>query len=153
MIKINLKKIIHYLIKSLFFIGLSYLVKYSANLCVDKNIIVSNKVFELLFIRNRGAAFSLFSSHTDILIILSWIVIIFIFFYIVKNSYRLSNLKINSLAILTAGISGNLFERIHDGFVTDYIKLNFINFPVFNASDMLITIGAILLIVALYKNK
>lgn len=153
MIKINLKKIINYLFKSVFFIGLSYLVKYSANLCIDKNITVSNKVFELLFIKNRGAAFSLFSSHTDILIVLSCIVLTFIFFYIVRNSYRLSNLKVNSLAILTAGISGNLFERMHDGFVTDYIKLNFVDFPVFNASDMLITIGAILLIIALYKNK
>lgn len=153
MIKINIKKIIRYLFESLCFIGLSFLVKYLANLCIDKNIDISNKIFELLFIQNRGAAFSLFSSHTDILIILSWAVIAFILLYVVRNSYRLSNLKINSLAILTAGISGNLYERIHDGFVTDYIKLNFINFPVFNAFDVLITIGAILLIIALYKNK
>lgn len=153
MIKFNLKKIIHYLFESLFFVGLSFLVKYSAMFCINRNITVSNKVFELMFIKNTGAAFSLFSKYTEILIILSWLIIAIIVFYITRNSHRLSNLKINSLAILTAGIAGNLFERIHEGFVTDYIKLNFVNFPVFNASDMLITIGAILLIIALYKNK
>lgn len=153
MIKINLKKIARYLFESLFFIALSFLVKNSALFCINNNINISNKVFGLLFVKNKGAAFSLFSSHTDLLILLSWAVLTVILFYVVKNSYRLSNLKVNSLAVLTAGISGNLFERIHDGFVTDYINLNFVNFPVFNASDVLITIGAILLIIALYKNK
>lgn len=153
MIKFNLKNILRYLYESLFFVGLSFLVKYAAMFYIEKNITVSNKIFELMFIKNTGAAFSLFAKYTDILIILSWLVIAIIVFYIIRNSHRLTSLKVNSLAILTAGILGNLFERIHEGFVTDYIKLNFINFPIFNVSDMLITIGAVLLIIALYKSK
>ena len=41
---------------------------------------------------------------------------------------------------------GNDLERFSKGYVTDYIKLNFINFPVFNAYDIMITIGCVLYI-------
>lgn len=151
MIKINFHKILNYILTSLIFIVISFVCKYCAMFFINSNIRVYNNVFELFFVKNRGAAFSLFERHTDILIILSWIVLIGIFFYIIKNSARLSNFKTNALAILTAGISGNLYERIYDGYVTDYINFTFINFPVFNVSDIMITIGAVLLIFALYN--
>lgn len=133
--------------------AISLAVKYSAMFCINNNIKVSNNVFELLFVKNRGAAFSLFDTHTDSLIVLSWVVLAGIVGYVVKKSNKLSLLKINALATLTAGVSGNLYERIHDGFVTDYIHLTFYNFPVFNASDILISIGTVLLIIALYVEK
>lgn len=153
MVKFNIKKIIQYVYQSVFFMALSFLIKYLALLSIKTGSPLNNKVFSLFFVKNTGAAFSLLQYHTDSLIILSSIVILSIILYVIKNSYKLSKLKIAALAIVTAGISGNLYERIHDGYVIDYIRLNFINFPVFNAFDALITIGAILLIIALYKNK
>ena len=153
MLKINFKKIIKFLFYTLIFLIFSFLIKYTALFWVGSKETVSNKIFELTYVRNPGAAFSLFSAHTDVLIILSFIILAVIISYVVKNSNRISNLKLSALSITTAGIIGNLFERIHDGFVTDYVKLNFINFPVFNSFDVLITLGAILLIITLYKNK
>jgi len=46
-----------------------------------------------------------------------------------------------------------LYERIYFGYVRDFFKLNFINFPVFNISDIFINISVILLIIIIIKNK
>lgn len=151
--KINLKNALSYVLQSTTFIAISFLVKYTALFWIAGKDTISNQIFELTYVRNSGAAFSLFSKYTNILIIFSYIILAVIVSYVVKNSKRLSALKITALSALTAGICGNLFERIYDGFVTDYIKLNFISFPVFNSSDILITIGTVLLIITLYKNK
>ncbi len=153
MSKINSKNTFIYLLQSIIFLAISFSVKYTALFLVASQKLVSNNIFELTYVQNSGAAFSLFSEHTNILIIFSYIILAAIILYIVRNSKKLTTLKMTALSILTAGISGNLFDRIYDGFVTDYIKLNFINFPVFNSSDILITIGTILLIITIYKNK
>ena len=55
--------------------------------------------------------------------------------------------------MLVAGISCNLFERISYGYVRDFIKLNFIDFPVFNISDIFINIGVLAIIIIIIKNK
>lgn len=151
--KININKIFHFIIATAVSIGLSILAKTGAMYCINNNVDITNKVFEIFFVRNTGAAFSILSSYTDILIDLSIAVLIVITLHVINNSKKISILRLNSLAILSAGILGNLIERIRDGYVTDYIKLNFVNFPVFNASDALITLGAVLLIITLYKNK
>ncbi len=151
--RVNLKKVLNFIIKSLTFITLSFLVKFSALFFINSANSIDNKVFSLIFVKNTGAAFSLFQDYTHILIWLSSIILLYIVIYIVKNSASISKIKITTLSLLTAGIAGNLYERISDGFVTDYIKLNFINFPVFNAFDILITIGAFLLIITLYNSK
>ena len=153
MLKISLKNILNYIIQTLGLAAISLLIKYTALYWISTPTVVTNPVFKLIYVRNTGAAFSLFSSHTDVLIILSFIILTAMIAYLIKNSNRITGMKLTAFAALTAGISGNLFERINDGFVTDYIRLNFIDFPVFNSFDMLITLGAILLIINLYKNK
>ena len=40
-----------------------------------------------------------------------------------------------------------LYERIHFGFVRDFFKLNFIDFPVFNISDIFINIGVFVILI------
>ena len=54
-----------------------------------------------------------------------------------------------------AGILGNAYERYVYGYVTDFIKINFMNFPVFNLYDILITVGAVLIaaVVAIDKHR
>lgn len=113
-------------------------------------------VFNLIsidYVKNTGAAFSLFQRHTEFLIVLSVIVLSvllgLIFYYIKKIKY--SDLLLYSFML--AGVFCNLFERISDGFVTDYIKLNFISFPIFNLSDMFINIGAFLVICNILFNN
>ena len=115
---------------------------------------VSFNLISIEYIKNTGAAFSLFEQHTMFLIVVSIVILIgflsFIFGMI--NQIRYSDLILYSFML--AGVFCNLFERILDGFVTDYIRLNFITFPIFNVSDIFINIGAFLVICnILFKNE
>ncbi len=53
------------------------------------------------------------------------------------------------LAMILAGATGNLIDRLSYRFVIDFISLHYQNmyFPAFNIADFSITIGAILLII------
>ena len=46
-----------------------------------------------------------------------------------------------------------MYERMAFGYVRDFFKLNFIDFPVFNISDIFINVGVIAIIVIILKNK
>ncbi|MDD3237741.1 MAG: signal peptidase II [Candidatus Gastranaerophilales bacterium] len=153
-----LKMIGFYIEKTFLFILLGFTAKYYALYCTAHNMFVENERMELTVMQNTGAAFSLFSNAPWLIITFSIFVLLGIFYYIInayqtKTPSKLSRLKYNALVLLTAGISGNLFERISDGYVTDYIRLKYLNFPIFNAFDIMITIGAIMLIWAIYKEK
>ena len=54
---------------------------------------------------------------------------------------------------MCAGILCNLCERIFYGFVRDYIKLNFIDFPIFNISDIFINVSVIAIVIIIIKNN
>jgi signal peptidase II len=48
--------------------------------------------------------------------------------------------------VVLAGASGNLIDRAADGVVTDYLHAGW--FPTFNGADVLLTLGAIALVLA-----
>ena len=70
---------------------------------------------------------------------------------IIDNN-RLNNF---TFGILFGGIIGNLFVRVLYGMVRDFIDINIFgyNFPVFNFADILITCGAIILIIILIGSE
>ena len=66
---------------------------------------------------------------------------------------KFSGFELFFTSLLLSGIFNNMSERIIFGFVRDYIKLNFINFPVFNISDIFINIGVFGLIFMIIKKN
>ena len=124
-----------------------YLMSYNNKLFINKDLLL----FKLDFVKNYGAAFSLFSGSR---IFLSFISIIFslllIYLILRKNTLNLFNLY--SYSFILGGTFGNGMDRILKGFVIDFINLNFINFPVFNIADISINIGFIFLIYSIFKN-
>lgn len=150
--KINIRIISKFAIYTLLLIALSFFCREVSLLLLSKGQFLESPIFSLHFVKNTGAAFSLLHSQTRFLIYLSGLISAVILIYVVKNSNRISNLKLNALILITAGIIGNLYERIVNGYVTDYIDLKFIDFPVFNVSDIFITMGALLLIVVVLKS-
>ena len=52
------------------------------------------------------------------------------------------------VAVFGGGL-GNMIDRLRLGFVVDMIRLEFMNFPIFNVADCFITCGCILLMVHL----
>ena len=103
-------------------------------------------VISIEYIKNTGAAFSLFQQHTGFLILISVIILIGVLSFILGMINKIKYPELILYAFMLAGVFCNLFERILDGFVTDYIRLNFVTFPIFNLSDVFINVGAFLVI-------
>jgi signal peptidase II len=93
---------------------------------------------------NTGAGFSILQDMNMALAILSVIVLIAII-YLNKHIPKFS------LATISAGIVGNLIDRISYGGVIDFINFKF--WPIFNIADSLICIGAIYWIIVMWKEE
>lgn len=105
-------------------------------------------VFNLTYVKNTGMAFSLFTDHPLVLQSIVTIVVLFFIFYIyIKHNPPLY------LAFLLGGGLGNLLDRYMFGFVTDFIDLSFVEFPVFNLADSFLNIGVALLLIGLLVQK
>ncbi len=148
----RLSKITYLIFTLIFFIAFDlYFSNYILNsLRFNFN---ANSILEFIFVQNTGAAFSILEDSQLFLIIFSMLMIIILLLAIIKNINRLSMFVLYWAAMLLSGITCNLYERIVFGYVRDFIKLNFINFPVFNVSDVFINISVLALIFLIIKNR
>ena len=149
----NFSKLLYFTICFAFFVfaTLCFSDVIVANIVEGLNF--TNDIFTLKYVENTGAAFSILKDARELLIIVSVAAICGIFSYVIRHLSSMSLISMFFWAMLAAGIGGNLHERIAFGFVRDYILLNFVEFPVFNISDILINISVIALILILLKKK
>lgn len=94
------------------------------------------------YVKNTGAAFSLFSNATIWLTIFSIILITIIIFADFSVKHQNGWYHAGFMLIL-AGAIGNLYDRIFYGFVRDFIEFDFMEFGIFNVADMMLTAGVI----------
>ena len=105
-------------------------------------------LFDFVYVKNTGAAFSILSDSTVILSVISVVFCVGLILYWYKKKPTHPFLK-TALMLLFAGALGNAIDRIFRGFVIDFISTTFMTFPVFNVADIAITVGAVFLIVHL----
>ena len=125
-----------------------YLMIYNPDIFINKDYLL----FRLDFVKNYGAAFSIFSGSR---IFLSLISIIFsiLLIYLILRKNTINQFDFFAYSFILGGTIGNGIDRILKGFVIDFINLNIINFPVFNIADISINIGFIFLLYRIFKNK
>jgi signal peptidase II len=114
--------------------------------------------FDIISSRNPGIAFSFFadasSMVTRTLLILGSVAIIGIIAWQLVTSRHLNSPSAAGLALLLAGATGNVTDRIVHGAVTDFLQIwlkflpshIFNPWPTFNVADSAVTIGAILIV-------
>lgn len=100
----------------------------------------------LRYVRNTGAAFSMLSGRTSVLVWGTGIVLVVCTVYLLLGRSK-NRFFDAALLLMIAGGAGNLVDRVRLGYVIDYIEPLFVNFAVFNFADCLITVGAALLLV------
>ena len=104
-------------------------------------------IFELHFVKNRGAAWGMLADNRWVFMTVSVVAIIIMFIYLFISKDRTPLFTISLSLILGGGI-GNMIDRLfyEDGAVVDFLYFKLIDFPVFNLADCAVSIGAILLI-------
>lgn len=117
---------------------------------LQQSIIVINNFFNITYVRNAGAAWSILSGNVLLLIMISVIALGVIYYYLIKDK-ELNKIDIISYSMLIGGIIGNLIDRVVHGYVIDYLdfKIFNYNFPIFNIADTLIVISIIIIGISL----
>lgn len=136
-----------WLIISILIIIADQLVKYfvATGMSVGDTAFSVLNLFDITYVQNQGAAFSILSGKLSILSLISVIFCVGVVVYWIKKKPT-HPLLCTALTMMFAGAFGNAIDRIFRGFVVDYIQTTFINFPVFNIADIGITVGAALLV-------
>jgi signal peptidase II len=116
----------------------------------DARIIVPD-FFSLVSVTNTGAAFGSFKGNNTFFVIISIIALVVVTILLVR-SRRSDARRDVSLALLLAGILGNLTDRLLYGHVIDFLLFNLhIRYadpwPAFNVADSCISIAVLLFIV------
>ncbi|BDF58148.1 lipoprotein signal peptidase [Christensenellaceae bacterium] len=100
----------------------------------------------ITYVQNTGAAFSLFSSATWILAILSGVMAVIVIYILFKYKKRLDSKLFNlAMAFIAGGAIGNLIDRVAHGYVIDMLEFDFVNFAIFNVADSFVCVGAVML--------
>ncbi len=108
-------------------------------------------VLSLTYIKNDGAAWSSFSGQQWFFLVLTPIVLVVALWFLWKKMAQ--NWYFIGLTLIIAGALGNFIDRIHQGFVVDMFQTEFINFPIFNIADILLSVGFVLLFIAILTDK
>jgi len=113
----------------------------------------------LTHVRNTGVAFGLFASRgrltgTLILTLFGLVALVIVLRYFQRTpltEYRV----LTALSLILGGAVGNLFDRIAQGGVTDFIDAYFgtYHWHTFNVADSAITIGIALLAVDILRGR
>ncbi len=112
---------------------------------------------EFSYLENTGSAWGMMEGARIFFLVLTVVVLAFIFYVIYKmpDAKKYIPLKV-MLILLGAGAIGNFIDRLFLGYVRDFIYFKLINFPVFNVADCYVTISMVLfaiLILFVYKEN
>ena len=114
--------------------------------------------FNLTYVRNYGAAFSFLHDasgwqrwfFTAIALVVSAVILRWL-----KNTPKEQVMLPVAFCFILGGAIGNVYDRLAYGYVVDFIDVYYqqSHWPAFNIADSAICLGAILLIVDMFKNK
>ena len=112
----------------------------------------------LAYAQNTGVAFSMLDEQGDagrwglsaVALIAATLVLYFFW-----RTPRTDDRVLGALALLLAGIAGNVTDRLRLGYVIDFIDVQFgsWHYPTFNVADMAVCVGAGLLILDMFLSK
>jgi signal peptidase II len=113
--------------------------------------------FSLVNVTNTGAAFGSFKGNNAFFIVISIVALVVVTVLLVRQR-RPDRLRDLSLALLLAGILGNLTDRLLYGHVIDFLLFNLhIRYadpwPAFNVADSCISIAVMLFIVHSFRKQ
>jgi signal peptidase II len=143
----------------------AFLFDRITKLLIVRNIMLEDTVqiipgfFRLTHLENPGAAFSLFAespspAKTVLLVAISVaaLVVVALLLWTRRNTFNAATV---ALALIMGGALGNLWDRLIDGKVTDFLDfyIGIHHWPPFNFADSAIVSGAILLMFRMLRRE
>ncbi len=122
----------------------------------DKSVI--SGFLNFAYAQNTGVAFSMLDDHGDsgrwglsIVAFIAGTLVLYFFWRTPRTDDRI----LGALALLLAGIAGNVTDRLRLGYVVDFIDVQFgsWHYPTFNVADMAIVAGAGLMILDMFMTR
>jgi signal peptidase II len=119
--------------------------------------IVVPDFFNLVNVTNTGAAFGSFKGNNTFFVIISIMALVVVTVLLVRHR-RSDSWRDVSLALLLAGILGNLTDRLLYGHVIDFLLFNLHvryadPWPAFNVADSCISIAVVLFVIHSFGKK
>ncbi len=121
-----------------------------ASLAPGESVEVIGDLVRLWYVKNTGAAFSLFPGALWLFLPVTVLALVMIGWFF--RSYRARGPWIHVvLGTILAGTLGNLTDRLRLGYVVDFISVGFgdVRFPAFNVADSAVVVGIGLLVLYL----
>lgn len=129
-------------LSAFFFIALDQWTKLLAvkHLKGQASIVLWNGVFELHYLENHGAAFSVMQGKKTFFLIITIVMAVFLVYAYGKLPVEKRFFSLHSICILLfSGAIGNFIDRAAHNYVIDFLYFSLIDFPVFNVADIYVT--------------
>jgi len=134
--------------------ALDQLTKYYVLRFIKEPRVVIAGLFDLVNITNTGAAFGSFKNNNTFFIVISCLALLFVVTLLIRRR-SWDVWRDVSLALLAAGVLGNLTDRILYGHVIDFLLFDFGShapsflhpWPAFNVADSCICIAVVCFII------
>lgn len=117
-----------------------------------QSIAVWPGIFQITFVYNTGAAFSLFEQYPSLLLGVT-LVLFLVILTIALSRSTMSRIETIGFSMVLGGALGNIADRLSQGKVVDFLDFVCILYPVFNLADSFIFLGVcILLLLQLFPS-
>jgi len=126
---------------------------------LDDAINIIPGLFRLTHLENTGAAFSLFADSTSpfrtMLLIAFSLGALAVVSFLLWKERTIFNAGTLALSLILGGAVGNLWDRLTDGKVTDFLDfyIGIHHWPPFNIADSAIVVGALLLLMRMLRTN
>ena len=127
------------------------------SMALHQSIPVLEGLFNITYVRNRGAAFSFLSNASwripfFIAVTMVALIVIVVALRKLRDDQRLAQ---SALAMIFSGALGNLIDRIRLGEVIDFLDvyIGSAHWPAFNVADSLICVGVALVALDMFREE
>ena len=131
----------------------------ASTMFVHESFAVIEGFFNITYIRNPGAAFGFLAGASagfriSFFLLVTIAVMVMILYYILKSD-MVDLLETFSLSLILSGALGNMIDRLRFGEVIDFIDvyIGSHHWPAFNVADSAISVGAVMIVLAMLKKK
>lgn len=118
---------------------------------VGEAVSIIKDFLRIIFVKNTGISFGMFSDMKMPIIILTIIIIGYMFYEFYKSENKI---HLFAVVLIISGAFGNLIDRLLRGYVIDFISFEIMKheMAIFNMADSFITLGVLIYIYDMFRN-